>query len=142
MDRVADVVSLLFEQNMTPLQIYRWNKSEHPVDPDHLSKWDKPLEEIMRLVKAAKKQGNTLLAKDADEAARMALMGFAGIKRRAIKIGHLTVAFNCEKEMAAIRGTRIKKGEPLDEAQDNPSRPAHAWVEAEFTEEYDGAGIA
>ncbi len=141
-ERVADIVSLLFEQNMTPIQIYRWNKAANPVDPDHLDKWDKPLEEVMRLIKAARKQGSTLLAKDPDEAARMALMGYAGIKRRALKAGHFTVAFHCEKEMAAIRGTRIRKGAAMEEIQDNPSRPAHAWVDGEVIQEFDGAGIS
>ncbi len=151
LDRVVDIGTMMFGQNLTPLQIYRWNKAENPKDPKHLEKWDYSYRQIWRMCQSARAQGSSLLCKTLDEAVRYSMMGYADLHRKACAAGDYKVAFMCVREMSALRGVYLPKNvaaikKMVTENSENEIKSPMEWapvVEAETQEaDFDGIGVS
>ncbi len=148
LDRVVDIGTMMFGQHMTPMQIYRWNKTPNPKDEKHLDKWNYGYRQIYRLCQSAREQGASLLCKTMDEAVRHAMMSYADLYRKSCAGGDYKVAYLCAKEMSILRGTHITRPNvALKKAvAENEIKSPMEWapiVEGEMSEvDFDGVGIS
>ncbi len=146
--RVVDVGTMMFGQLMTPLQIYRWNKTPNPKDPKHLEKWDYSYKQIYRMCKSAREQGSSLLCKTLDEAVRHTMMGYSDLYRKACASGDYKVAYLCMREMSILRGTHIARPNLAAKKAlaENEIKSPMDWapvVEVEVADmEFDGVGAS
>ncbi len=151
LSRVVDIGQMLVDQGMTLMEIYRWNITENPKDPNHLSRWNYSYRQIQVMTKQARKLGQSLLCKDHEEAVVFTLRGYYSLKRKAMAGGDFRVAFLCEREISKLRGTFVSQpnvaaAKMLATAPpENPMRWAtepSPVVEGEMVEDFDGSGIA
>ncbi len=153
LSRVVEIGQMLVDQGMSLMEIYRWNVTPNPKDENHLARWNYSYRQIKNMTLQARKQGQSLLCKDHQEALLFTLRGYYALKRKAMAGGDFKVAFLCEREISKIRGTYLaensaplrKVAAPVEEQ--NAMRWAQSEepstiVEGEMVPEFDGAGIS
>ncbi len=153
LSRIVDIGQMLVDQGMSLMEIYRWNITANPKDENHLARWNYSYRQIKNMCLQARKQGQSLLCKDHEEALLFTMRGYYALKRKAMAGGDFKVAFLCEREISKIRGTYLAENSaPLRKiAQPTADVPAMNWatsednspvVEGEYVPDFDGAGIA
>ncbi len=153
LSRVVDIGQMMVDQGMSLMEIYRWNITENPKDPEHLKRWNYSYRQIHIMCKDARKIGQSLICKSYEEALTFTLRGYYSLKRKSMAAGDFRVAFLCEREISKLRGTFIaqpgaaNRAIPPTEAAENPMRWAQSEdpspvVDGELVTDFDGSGVA